>query len=108
MVDAVKKTIKTWLKDELNWVEPPPTVDLRRSLRRTYQVFTTEDHFRTMMGEDWSQGFSVVRKECAVFVTCTPRSWENIRLISCSGRREELDKAWAMLKDKGIVEIARD
>ena len=108
LVNAVKKTIKTWLKEELKWVEPAPSLDLRSSLRRTYQIVTTEEHFRTMMGEDWSQGFWVIRKECAVFLSCTPWSWENTRLITCSGKREELDKAWAMLKDKGIVEIAKD
>ena len=108
LVNAVKSTIKTWLKEELKWVEPSPTLDLTSSLRRTYQIVTTEEHFRTMMGKDWAQGLWIVRKECAVFLTCTPQSWEGTRLITCSGEKEELDKAWAMLKDKGIEEIARD
>ena len=108
LVNATKQAIKTWLREELKWVEPYPSLDLSCSLRRTYQVVTTEEHFRTAMGGDWVQAITVIRKDCAVFISCTPWSWDNTRLISCSGKIEELDKAWAMLKDMGIEEIAKD
>ena len=97
-VSALKKAIRKWLQDELGWDKPANYPPIRSGPYRTKEIIIWERNIGAVMGVK-GERIERIRRDSNCQIRITDRRPHQGRLVSIVGKKEDLPKAEAMLRE---------
>ena len=97
-IELIKLAVKSWLRKDVGWMEPPRGQNIKRGLYRSREFVVWEKNIGAVLGKGGSKIEDIrTRSKCEIRIT-DARHLQG-RLVSITGPQDALPKAEALIRE---------